>query len=52
MLTGVTERTREGKVDWRKREGWRAEYFLEEQSGLEIGMLTRGAEGTGERNVD
>ena len=52
MLTGGTERTGEWNVDWRKREAgernmdwrnrsnWRVECCLEEQSGLERGMLT------------
>jgi len=48
MFTGGTERN----VDWRNRADWRVECWLEEESGLERGMLTGGTELTGERNVD
>jgi len=52
MLTEGTGRIGERNVDWRNRADWIAEYWLEEQSGLESGMLTGGTEQTGEGNVD
>jgi len=42
MLTGGIERTGEGNVDWRNRADLRVECLLEEQSGLDGGMLTEG----------
>jgi hypothetical protein len=44
MLTGGTEWTGEGNVDWRNSMDWRGECSLEEQGGLERGMLSGGTE--------
>jgi len=52
MLTGGTGRTGERNVGWKNRVDWRGECCLEEQSGLESGMLIGGTMWTGERNVD
>ena len=41
-VTGGIEQTGEGNVDWRNRADWRGECRLEEQSGLESGMLMGG----------
>ena len=50
-MTEGTERTGERNADCRNRADWGAECCLEEQFGLESGMLTKGTKRTGERNV-
>jgi len=52
ILSGGTERTREGNFDWRNRADCRVECLLEEQSELDRVMLTGVTERTGEWDVD
>ena len=52
MLHGGTGWTGEMNFDRRNRVDWTAECCLEEEGGLESGMLTVGKERTGGRNFD
>ena len=52
MLTGGRERIGKRNVDRMNRVDWRAESCLQEENGLDCGILTEGTEWTGERKVD
>jgi len=51
MVTGGTDRSGYRNVGWRNRGDWRAEFLLEEQGGVEIGMSPEGSERIVELNV-
>jgi hypothetical protein len=51
MLAGGKERSGKRNVCWRNSVDWRVEYWLEEQSELESGMLTGRTERTEEWNI-